>query len=67
MSHLFVTTDLEKSYRINFNMIGLDGKPEVKGLLTILKEWLIYRLATVKGVCTIDLKKYWIESMCLKA
>jgi len=48
MSHLFATTDLERSYRVNFNMIGLDGKPRVKGLLTILKEWLVYRLATVK-------------------
>ncbi|CEG59074.1 DNA topoisomerase IV subunit A [Legionella fallonii] len=48
MSHLFATTDLERSYRVNFNMIGLDGKPRVKGLLTILNEWLTYRLATVK-------------------
>ena len=48
MSHLFATTDLERSYRVNFNMIGLDGKPRVKGLLTILHEWLIFRLSTVK-------------------
>ncbi len=48
MSHLFATTDLERSYRINFNMIGLDGKPRVKNLLEILNEWLIFRLATVK-------------------
>ncbi|WP_193787167.1 DNA topoisomerase IV subunit A [Legionella lansingensis] len=48
MSHLFATTDLERSYRVNFNMIGLDGKPRVKGLITILKEWLTYRLETVK-------------------
>lgn len=48
MSHLFATTDLERSYRINFNMIGLDGKPRVKGLLTILQEWLSYRTSTVK-------------------
>lgn len=48
MSHLFATTDLERSYRVNFNMIGLDGKPRVKNLLTILTEWLIYRVATVK-------------------
>lgn len=48
MSHLFATTDLERSYRVNFNMIGLDGKPRVKGLLTILQEWLSYRLLTVK-------------------
>jgi len=48
MSHLFATTDLEKNYRINLNMIGLDGKPRVKNLLTILQEWLQFRLATVK-------------------
>ena len=48
MSHLFATTDLERSYRVNFNMIGLDGKPRVKSLLTILQEWLIFRLSTVK-------------------
>ncbi|CAM2734460.1 DNA topoisomerase IV subunit A [Legionella worsleiensis] len=48
MSHLFATTDLERSYRVNFNMIGLDGKPRVKGLLKILTEWLEYRVATVK-------------------
>lgn len=48
MSHLFATTDLERSYRVNFNMIGLDGKPRVKPLLTILQEWLTFRLLTVK-------------------
>lgn len=48
MSHLFATTDLERSYRVNLNMIGLDGKPRVKSLLTLLNEWLIFRLATVK-------------------
>lgn len=47
MSHLFATTDLERSYRINFNMIGLDGKPRVKGLLNILQEWLVFRIETV--------------------
>jgi len=48
MNHLFATTDLERSYRINLNMIGLDGKPKVKGLLEILTEWLIYRTETVR-------------------
>ncbi|HSW69304.1 MAG TPA: DNA topoisomerase IV subunit A [Gammaproteobacteria bacterium] len=48
MAHLFATTELERSYRVNLNMIGLNGKPEVKNLLEILKEWLQYRLATVK-------------------
>lgn len=47
MSHLFATTDLERSYRVNLNLIGLDGKPAVKPLLVILNEWLQYRLATV--------------------
>ena len=48
MSHLFATTDLERSYRVNFNMIGLDGAPRVKPLLTILTEWLQYRIETVR-------------------
>jgi topoisomerase-4 subunit A len=48
MAHLFATTDLERSYRVNLNMIGLNGRPEVKNLLTILQEWLEYRLGTVK-------------------
>lgn len=47
MAHLFATTDLEKSYRVNMNMIGLDHKPAVKGLLEILNEWLTFRRATV--------------------
>lgn len=47
MNHLFATTDLEKSYRVNLNMIGLDQKPSVKGLLTILTEWLEYRRSTI--------------------
>lgn len=47
MNYLFATTDLEKSYRVNLNMIGLDQKPSVKGLLTILTEWLEYRRSTI--------------------
>lgn len=47
MSHLFATTDLEKSYRYNCNLIGLNGRPEVKDLLSLLKEWIDYRLITV--------------------
>src|SRR5690606_12372217 len=46
MAHLFATTELERSYRINLNMIGLNGRPEVKNLLEILTEWLEYRLGT---------------------
>ena len=48
MAHLFATTDLERSYRVNLNIIGLDNKPRVKNLLTILSEWLEFRKQTVK-------------------
>ncbi len=47
MNHLFATTDLEKSYRVNLNMIGINGKPQVKNLKTILSEWIAYRRITV--------------------
>ena len=47
MDHLFATTDLEKSYRVNMNMIGLNNKPAVKNLLQILTEWLTFRRSTV--------------------
>jgi topoisomerase-4 subunit A len=47
MSHLFATTDLERSYRINMNMIGLDGRPAVKDLRSLLVEWLEFRVGTV--------------------
>ena len=48
MTHLFATTDLESSYRVNLNVIGLDGKPQVKDLRTLLTEWLQYRVGTVR-------------------
>lgn len=48
MAHLFATTDLERTYRVNLNMIGLDGRPKVKGLIEILREWLEYRTTTVR-------------------
>ncbi len=48
MSHLFATTDLEKNYRVNMNMIGLNGKPVVKNLRDILVEWLQFRTETVR-------------------
>ncbi|WP_283789037.1 DNA topoisomerase IV subunit A [Bermanella sp. WJH001] len=48
MNHLFATTDLEKSYRINMNMIGIDGLPKVKSLSDIISEWLVYRTNTVR-------------------
>jgi topoisomerase IV subunit A len=48
MTHLFATTELESSYRVNTNVIGLDGKPSVKDLRTLLTEWLQYRVGTVR-------------------
>lgn len=48
MSHLYSTTDLEKNYRVNFNMIGIDKRPQVKDILTLLKEWLQFRTETVR-------------------
>jgi len=47
MGHLFATTDLERSYRVNLNVIGLDGRPQVKNLKTLLSEWLVFRGNTV--------------------
>ncbi len=47
MTHLFATTDLERSYRVNLNVIGLDGRPQVKNLAQILSEWLEFRAKTV--------------------
>ncbi|EMN5660242.1 DNA topoisomerase IV subunit A [Providencia rettgeri] len=49
MTHLFATTDLERSYRVNLNMIGLDNRPSVKGLVEILTEWISYRRQTVRN------------------
>ena len=48
MGHLFATTDLERTYRVNLNVIGIDGRPGVKGLVRILKEWLSFRTETVR-------------------
>ncbi len=48
MLHLCALTDLERTYRVNLNMIGLDGRPQVKDLRGILKEWLEYRFETVR-------------------
>jgi len=47
MQHLFATTDLERSYRVNLNVIGLDGRPKVFNLKELLEEWLKFRLDTV--------------------
>ena len=48
MLHLFASTDLERTYRVNFNMIGTNGRPQVKNLRSLLKEWLEFRTDTVK-------------------
>ncbi|MBP8080962.1 MAG: DNA topoisomerase IV subunit A, partial [Arenimonas sp.] len=48
MGHLFATTDLEKSFRVNLNIIGLDGRPQVRNLKSLLAEWLVFRLETVR-------------------
>ncbi len=48
MNHLFATTDLEKTYRVNLNMIGIDGLPQVKPLNKILSEWLTFRTVTTR-------------------
>jgi topoisomerase-4 subunit A len=47
MNHLFATTDLERNYRVNLNIIGLDGRPKVMGLREILSQWLEFRIQTV--------------------
>ncbi|MDT9587067.1 MAG: DNA topoisomerase IV subunit A [Candidatus Arsenophonus melophagi] len=57
MTYLFSTTDLEKSYRVNLNMIGLDHRPAVKGLVEILKEWLLFRRETVRKRLNFRLEK----------
>jgi topoisomerase-4 subunit A len=48
MAHLFATTDLERSYRVNMNMIGINGRPQVKDLRMLLEEWLKFRTVTVR-------------------
>lgn len=55
--HLFATTDLEKSYSFNMNMIGINGKPQVKNLLDILTEWLEFRADTVRKKLKYRLEK----------
>ncbi|MEP0201205.1 MAG: DNA topoisomerase IV subunit A [Halioglobus sp.] len=57
MSHLFASTDLERSYRVNLNMIGIDGRPAVKSLDKILKEWLKFRTETVRRRLQFRLEK----------
>ena len=55
--HLFATTDLEKSYSFNMNMIGINGRPQVKNLVEILTEWLEYRAETVRKKLNFKLEK----------
>ncbi|WP_036112287.1 DNA topoisomerase IV subunit A [Lysobacter capsici] len=57
MGHLFATTDMEKSFRVNINIIGLDGRPQVKGLKALLTEWLSFRTDTVTRRLTHRLDK----------
>lgn len=57
MDHLFATTDLEKSVRVNLNMIGLDNRPQVKNLHQILTEWIQFRTETVTRRLTHQLSK----------
>jgi topoisomerase IV subunit A len=57
MAHLFATTDLEQTYKINMNVIGLDRKPRVKDLATLLGEWLAYRTETVRRRLEFRLEK----------
>ncbi len=57
MSHLFASTDLEKSYRVNLNIIGLNLRPQVKNLAVLIKEWLSYRVETVRRRLQFRLEK----------
>ena len=57
MAHLFATTDLERTHRVNFNMIGIDGKPRVRPLLELLNEWLKFRTDTVLRLSLIHISE----------
>ncbi len=57
MLHLFATTDLEKSIRVNMNVIGLNGRPQVKDLVSFLNEWLVFRIETVRKRLNFQLEK----------
>ena len=57
MAHLFATTELEKTFRVNMNVIGLDRKPSVKGLTEMLTEWITFRTTTVKNRLEYRLEK----------
>ena len=57
MSHLFASTDLERTYRVNLNVIGINGRPQVRSLREMLKEWLEYRFETVRRRLEFRLRK----------
>ena len=57
MKHLFATTDLERNYRVNMNVIGIDGNPRVKGLVDFINEWLVFRTQTTRRRLESRLKK----------
>ncbi|MCP3869130.1 MAG: DNA topoisomerase IV subunit A [Gammaproteobacteria bacterium] len=57
MLHLFASTDLERTYRVNFNVIGLDGRPRVMNLRQFLEEWLVFRFQTVRRRLEFRLRK----------
>ena len=57
MQHLFATTELERTYRINMNMIGIDGRPSVKPLNKIISEWLSFRTVTTRRRLQYQLQK----------
>jgi topoisomerase-4 subunit A len=57
MLHLFASTDLEKSYRVNMNLIGVDGNPQLNSLISILTEWLSWRKQTLKNKFNYQLNK----------
>ena len=65
ISHLLVATDLERNYRMNFNVIGIDGKPQVKPLRQMLQEWLEFRLQITKKRMTWRLNQIdnWLEEL----
>lgn len=67
MTHLFATTELESSYRVNTNVIGLDGKPQVKDLRTLLSEWLVYRVAPYAAACSSAWTRWKSACTCWKA
>ena len=57
MSHLFATTDLEKTLRVNLNSIGTDNRPKVKNIREILTEWINFRLISIKNKLLWELEK----------